>query len=77
MRKDGRHVASEELKSGGRLLTNQNGRIVDGPYTETKEAIGGFFLIEANNLEEALEISQECPHFNYGGSVEIREVNPH
>ncbi len=50
---------------------------MDGPYTETKEAIGGFFLIDAQNYDDAVEISRECPHFSYGGWVEVREINPH
>lgn len=77
IRKSGHHRASEELKRGGRTLSLKNQQVVDGPFTETKETIGGFFLIEAENLDEAMEIARECPHLTYNGRVEVREVNPH
>ncbi len=73
----GIYHTSQELKRNGRVLSTKDGQVVDGPYTETKEAIGGFFLIDARNYDEAVEISKECPHFLYGGSVEVREINPH
>lgn len=77
LKAQGVHLASEELKPGGRVLSTEQGRIVDGPFTETKEAVGGFFLISAANVDQAMRIARECPHFNYGGTVELREVNPH
>lgn len=77
LRKTGRHRAGEELKGGGRLLSVQNQRIVDGPFTETKESVAGFYMIEAENLEEAVEIAKECPTLTHNGMVELREVNPH
>jgi len=73
----GIHHTSQELKRNGRVLSAKDGQIMDGPYTETKEAIGGFFLIDAQNYDDAVEISRECPHFSYGGVVEIREIKPH
>ncbi len=73
----GVYQTSQELKREGRVLSKKDGQVVDGPYTETKEAIGGFFLIEAKNYEEAAEISKACPHLLYEGVVEIREINPH
>ena len=77
LRKDGVHVASEELKGGGRVLALKDGEIVDGPFAETKEAVGGFYLVEAENFAQAAEISNECPHLQFGGLVELREINPH
>ncbi|MBV8139707.1 MAG: hypothetical protein JO121_29355 [Deltaproteobacteria bacterium] len=49
--------------------------IVDGPYADSKEAIGGFYIIEASDINEAVEIGKGCPSLTYGGSVEIREVD--
>lgn len=77
LRKNGKHRGGEELKNGGRILSAKNGKIVDGPFTETKEMIGGYYAIETKDLDEAVEISKGCPHLSYGGSVEIREINPH
>jgi hypothetical protein len=77
LKNDGVHVASEELKGGGHLLTVEAGQIVDGPYTETKEAVGGFYLIEADDYQQATAISKECPHLQFNGTIELREINPH
>jgi len=78
LRKQGRHRGGEELKEGGRVLSIRNGKAaVDGPYTETKEIIGGYYSYEAKDLDEATEIARGCPHLNFGGSIEIREINPH
>ena len=76
LREQGRLVAAEKLKDNeGLLLSTRNGQIVvDGPFAETKETIGGYFLIEAGNLEQAIEITKECPALDNGGKVELREV---
>ena len=59
----------------GRTLRKQSGRIVDGPYAETKEGLGGFYLVNAANYEEAVEMAKGCPQLDYeGGHVEVREV---
>jgi hypothetical protein len=77
LRKEGRHRGGEELKDGGRVLSVKNGKVVDGPFTETKEVVGGYFLFEAKDYDEAAAISKGCPHLTYGGWLEIREINPH
>ena len=46
--------------------------VTDGPFAETKEALGGFYLVEARDLDHALEIAKLCPA-PYGG-VEVRPV---
>ena len=48
---------------------------LDGPYTETKEVIGGYFLIEADSMDEAVELAKDCPGAAYGG-VGVREIIP-
>ncbi|MDQ6617772.1 MAG: YciI family protein [Actinomycetota bacterium] len=49
--------------------------VADGPYIETKDAIGGYFVVEADSMEEATEWAQACPAARYGG-VEIRGIMP-
>ncbi|HEY9533474.1 MAG TPA: YciI family protein [Mucilaginibacter sp.] len=65
--------------SGNRLDTN--GRVVkpgaivtDGPYVEVKEAIGGYIVVRASSLDEAAELSKDCPILASGGSVEVRQI---
>lgn len=76
LREQRKLIAAEKLKDNeGLLLSGRNGQIVvDGPFAETKETIGGYFIIEAGNLEEALEITKGCPALSHGGKVELREI---
>ena len=76
---EGRLAGGNKLRDeGGRWLTGGNGdiRVVDGPYSEAKEVIGGYFLIKAGDYDEAVEVSRGCPHLRYGGRIELREVDP-
>jgi hypothetical protein len=54
----------------------QDGRtlVTDGPFADTKEVFGGFYLIEADDLDQATEIAARIPAARIGGSVEIRPV---
>jgi hypothetical protein len=64
MRDSGRHVSSEKLaEDGGKVLALQKGRlsIVDGPYAEAKEVVGGYFLFRAADYDEALALTRDCP----------------
>jgi hypothetical protein len=54
------------LRGGQRLVT-------DGPFAETKEALGGFYVIDARDLDEAIELAAKCPGAR-AGSVEVRPV---
>ncbi len=76
LRAEGILISAEKLKDNeGRLLSTKNGQVVvDGPFAETKETIGGFFILNAGNLEEAIEITKECPTLSEGGMVELREI---
>jgi hypothetical protein len=48
----------------------------DGPYAETKEQLGGYYLIEAKDLDEATAIAARIPEVNYGGAIEVRPIRP-
>ncbi len=78
MRAAERHVSSEKLgEEGGKLLSVQQGRlnIVDGPYSEAKEVVGGYFLFRAANYEEAIELARDCPFLD-DGRIEMRQTDP-
>jgi hypothetical protein len=78
IRSSGRHVSSEKLgEEGGKRLSLENGKVtvVDGPYSETKEIVGGYFLFRAENYEEAVELTRDCP-FLEDGRIEIRQTDP-
>ena len=74
LRATGAYLAGEPLQDDGRMLRPNGGGIVEGPYTETKEAIGGFVLVEANDYDEAVQIASGCPRLTHGGFMEVRAI---
>ena len=59
----------------GRLVSGDRGqRVVDGPFAEAKEAIGGYFLLTVADIDEATEIAKMCPGLPLGLTVEVRPV---
>jgi hypothetical protein len=70
----GKYVAGNPLLPNGKVIASKQKKITDGAYAEGKEIIGGYFLIKADDIEDALEISKGCPGFEYDGSVEVREI---
>ena len=57
------------------MISGTNGRFVlDGPFAESKEAVGGYLVLQADNLNEAVEIARANPALRYGVSVEVRPI---
>ncbi len=66
--------SGEPLGSSARLLRRVAGRIHDEPYTETRQTLTGFFVIEAPDLETATRIARDCPALEHGETIEVRQV---
>ena len=63
------------LERVGVTVSGKNGRFVtDGPFAESKEAIGGYFVLDVETIEEAVAIAQSSPGLAYGGSIEVRPL---
>ena len=60
------------LSRAGRVV-KANSMVTDGPYAEIKEILAGFMVIHAEDFDEAVEISKECPIIQTGGNVEVRK----
>jgi hypothetical protein len=72
---EGKARAGHPLEGTGKIVSGKNGRIVaDGPFAESKEAIGGYFLLKVDSLEDAVAIAKQCPGLEYGAIVEVRPV---
>ena len=70
-------VDSQRLaEDPGKVIRSNGGkpRATDGPYSETKEILGGFYTIEAATYDEAVQKALTHPHLEYGGTVEVRKV---
>ena len=61
------------LEAGGKVVGGRSKNVTDGPYAE-KDLVGGYSLIEANDLAQATELSKGCPILERHGSVEIRPI---
>jgi hypothetical protein len=72
---EGTLLSGQPLDSEGKVLSGKGGRIVsDGPFAESKEAIGGYFMVRAGSLDEAVAIARECPTLDHGAQVEVRHI---
>ncbi len=75
LRNERRYVSADQLKDGGNVIRMSVDRaVVDGPYAETKEGVGGYFIITAVDAAEADEIAKGCPVLTHDGVVEVREI---
>ncbi len=70
----GQFVDGLPLSPDGKCVRNGGEVVSDGPYPEGKELVGGYLIVNAENLDEAVEISKPCPVYETGGLVEIREI---
>jgi hypothetical protein len=71
----GKALAGNPLEPEGKMVSGKNGRVVaDGPFAESKEAIGGYFLLNVKDLDEAVAIAKECPGLAHGAVVEVRPL---
>jgi len=80
LRKAGKYVVGEELNKAvtGRTVKVRGGapQVADGPYADIKEQLGGFYLIEADSLDEAVSWGARCPGAKHG-TIEVRPVIQH
>ncbi|HLY68577.1 MAG TPA: YciI family protein [Puia sp.] len=66
---------------GNRLTTTgkvvkSNDVVINGPFMEIKEFIGGYTLIKSTSYDDAIELAKGCPILSIGGNVEVREIDP-
>jgi hypothetical protein len=73
--KEGKAASGHPLMNEGKIVSGKKGRTVaDGPFAESKEAVGGYFYLKVENEAEAIAIAQQCPGLEYGCVVEVRPV---
>ena len=64
----------QPLERSGKLVTGKQKAVTDGPFAESKDVVGGYTLIQARDLEQAVELSKGCPILEREGMVEVRPV---
>src|SRR5215211_1869150 len=71
----GKATPGRALERRGAMVSGKNGRFVtDGPFAESKEAIGGYLVLDVDTIEQAVAIAQTIPGLAYGGSIEVRPM---
>jgi hypothetical protein len=78
LREDPRCLGGAHLQPGETATTIRHrpgeALITDGPFADTKEVLGGYYVLDASNLDEALEFAQRIPAVRLGGAVEVRPL---
>jgi len=74
LRAEDRYAGGEPLIPSGKVVKGAQPLVTDGPFAESKEIIGGYFIVKAATIEEAAEMAKGCPDFAAGASVEVREI---
>lgn len=64
----------QSLDAETRVVSGRNRSVTDGPFTESKETVAGYFLLTVADIEEALAIAKQCPTLPYGMTVEVRPL---
>jgi len=66
-------VATNALGFEGKIVHSDK-TVTDGPYVEVKEIVGGYIVVKADNIDDAVKLADGCPYLSSGGNVEVRDV---
>ncbi len=64
----------QPLEPSGKVVKGKAKTITDGPFAEAKDIVGGYTLVEASDINQAVELSKGCPILEAGGAVEVRPI---
>ena len=74
LQQKGTLAGGDPLQPSGKQVTGTGKVVSDGPFTEGKETVGGYLIVNAENINDAVEIAKGCPIFAENGMVEVRPV---
>ena len=74
LKEKGKLIDGLPLSGEGKVVEKAGEVITDGPFAEGAEVVGGYLIVTADGLNDAVEISKGCPIFEHGGNVEVREI---
>ncbi len=74
LKEKGQLIDGLPLAKEGKVVEKAGEMITDGPFAEGSEVVGGYLIVTANDLDDAVEISKGCPIFEHDGNVEVREI---
>lgn len=76
LKDEGKCAGGNPLEREGKIVSGATRAVSDGPFAESKETIGGYFLLTVKTLDDAVAIAQQCPGLPYGIRVEVRPIAP-
>ncbi len=74
LQKSNNLVAGEPLQNSGKQLNGSKKVVTDGPFIEAKEMVGGYLIVNAKSLDDAVELAKGCPIFESDGKLEVRPI---
>src|SRR5262245_52079726 len=74
LKDEGKCVGGNPLEREGKIVSGKTHVVSDGPFAESKETIGGYFLLKVDTMDDAVVIAQQCPGLPYGVRVEVRPI---
>jgi hypothetical protein len=74
LQKEGRYEGGEALLPHGKFVSGPNKIVTDGPFAESKELVGGYFIVLAKDLNDAVSLTNDYPDFIFNGKVQVRPV---
>jgi len=74
LRKEARYEGGEALEPSGKFVSGPKRVVTDGPFAESKELVGGYFIISAKDIDEAVALTADYPDFIFNGKVQVRPV---
>jgi hypothetical protein len=74
LKAEGKCLGGHPLEERGKMVSGKQRTVADGPFAESKEAIGGYFYLTVADENEAIEIAKQCPGLEYGSVVEVRPI---
>jgi hypothetical protein len=72
--KQGIFEGGEPLDRNGKLISGKKKVVTDGPFIEAKDIVGGYFIVKALGIDEAVMIAKDCPIYELDGNVEVRRL---
>src|ERR1700746_2806521 len=74
LKAEGKCAGGHPLEEKGKIVSGKKRMVADGPFAESKEAIGGYFYLTVADENEAIEIAKQCPGLEYGSAVGVPPV---
>ena len=74
LKEDGHLVDGLPLSGDGSVVSDHGNVITNGPFAEGAEVVGGYLIVNASDLAQAVELSKGCPSYEHEGTVEVREI---